>query len=227
MADSDRAERIMAHLNAQHQRELSLYLRHFAGVPAAAARRPRVVAMSHEHMVLRAQGAGKGEEEKDHVVPFEPPLASWDQVRGRVTEMDAAARRALGMGDVYLTRHRWPDRPFDAVLFCAVLFYFFCAATLPWVRPGSAPWTALSLLGRDVPAGYRWLVKVIFVPVIGIHATEAVLFERRRMQRHGVERWSGLWWRWMICVTIEGLTAWQRSDRVLASLRAQKAAKAG
>ncbi|KAM3509579.1 hypothetical protein MY11210_006269 [Beauveria gryllotalpidicola] len=217
-ADNDaRKDRIMSHMNRDHTREMSTYLRYYNSLSAQQAARPSMRDVSLDAMRIRAGGL-------DHTVPFTPPLAGWNEMRPRLVEMDAVARRALGLSDIAVATYVAP-RPGHWVILLAVAFYFASAASLPWLVPGSAAW---GLLDRGFPggaAGFRWLVKVLFVPVLGIHVAECYFLDRLRLSRHGVERYTGLWFLWEASCFLEGLMVWRRFDELVAEKQKEKDAK--
>lgn len=207
--------RIMAHMNKDHGAELSRYLRHYAGVPARRAENAAMTSLSLESMTIRAADG------KEHVVPFVPPMGSYADARRRAVEMDAAAREGLGLGDVEVTEYRRP-RGLGLFVFCSVLGYLGCYAALPWQVPGSA---LHSFWDAVFPGGARtqeWLVRTIFLPVVGIHLFEVLLMERTRLAKFGVRRGSGLWWAWLADCLIEGFPVFQRFDGLVRSLRKAK-----
>ena len=222
MAESDleRRDRIITHMNKEHVKEQTYYLRHFCNLSKSAASSPQLINLTFKGLTIRT---GDG---KTHTVPLTPPLQSWDEIRPRVVAMDESARKGLGISDIRIKEHRWPDRFFDRLLFFAVSFYWFCWLTSPFFKPGTLPWeTMASVLGNKTPAGYLWLVKALQFPVAGIHFAEAYFFHRLRMQRHQVETGSSLWWKWMFSVWIEGASAWQRVGRVIEDAKKEKEAK--
>lgn len=217
--DQQRRDRIVTHMNSAHKRQLSHYLRYFAGLSSSAASSPTLTDVSLHSLFIRAH------DNSDHIVPFSPPLSTWDDIRPRVVAMDALARHRLGgISEVQITAYARP-RGFDWVVFGGVLWYFFNAATLPLVVPGSRVWDILTVVFPGGPLWFRWIVRAIFVPVVALHLTEAVLFDRKRMQRHGVQRWSGLWWKWELSCFIEGLAAWHRIDGIIAQKKTELEAK--
>ncbi|KAL7799750.1 hypothetical protein V8C37DRAFT_365333 [Trichoderma ceciliae] len=210
--------RIITHMNTQHSRELSHYLRHYLRLsPRAAAASPAITDMDLASMTIKTNHG-------TYNVPFSPPLSSWAEARPRVIAMDVDARKALGISDIYITEYAMP-RGFDYVPLVGVVFYFICATGLPWIVPGSAPWEVLKVVFPGGPEWFRWTVRMIFWPVVGIHLVEAVLFDRWRLQKHGVVRWSCVWWMWESAIFFEGLTSWKRLDGVVTEKKAEKEAK--
>lgn len=216
-ADEERRDRIISHMNQSHTRELGHFLRHFAGASRRAASNPSLRDVTLQGMRISAGG-------NEFVVPFTPPpLDTWNDVKGRIIEMDTTARWALGISDVYITEYV-PPQGLDIVIFGAVIIYFASVASLPWVVPGSGFWKILTAVFPGGPEWFRWTVRVLFFPVVAIHSVEAFAFDRK-LQRHGVDRWSHLWWLWVSSCFVEGFCSFRRTNSVIAQKRAQKEGK--
>ncbi|KAJ6788601.1 hypothetical protein PWT90_05497 [Aphanocladium album] len=212
-----RKDRIISHMNRDHTREMANYLRHYNSLTKRQATNPSLRDLSLDTMHIRAGGF-------NHEVPLVPPLKSWDELRPRLVEMDAVSRKALGISDITVTTYL-PPRGADWLVFFGVTFYFVSFAYLPWLVPGSTAWT---ILDKGFPGGaamFRWLVKVIFVPVLGIHVTECYLLDRLRLSRHGVDRFTLTWLMWQASCFLEGLPSWRRFDAHVAEKQKQKDAK--
>ncbi|KAM5355566.1 hypothetical protein ACJ41O_002212 [Fusarium nematophilum] len=216
-AEDARKNRIVSHMNQDHTRELSHYLRHYSRLSAGAASSPVLRDIDLNGMTIRSRDG------KDHVVPFTPPLASWVDAKGRIIEMAVEAREALGLSDVVITGYV-PPTGLGIFVFGAVVFYFFCAATLRWIQPGTQAWELLEVGFPGGVAWYRRVVNAIFWPVIGIHVFECSLFEKR-LQRHGVERFSAQWWAWQSTCFFEGFPSFKRLDAVVARKQQEKDGK--
>jgi hypothetical protein len=214
--DAPRA-RIMAHMNASHQRELSHYLRHYLGLSPRTAADPEMTSVSLEGMVISAKG-------KEYSIPFDPPLASWAEARPRVIEMDAVARKHLGLSGIYITSYA-PPRGFDIVVGSSVAFYFFCYLTLPFVKPGTLIWRFLETVFPGGGDGYVWIVRTIFLLVFGIHISEVYWFHRSRLLPQGVQAGSSLWWKWIISTFFEGVCTFLRIDGIIEAKRKEKETK--
>jgi hypothetical protein len=59
------------------------------------------------------------------------------------------------------------------------------------------------------------------VPVLVIHLVECWWLDRTRL-RGKMDRMSGVWWAWMGCCFLEGLTAFKRFDREVERLVGKK-----
>lgn len=219
-APSDDAikHRIISHMNRDHARELSLYLRHYADLSARAASSPQLLDVSFSSMRIRSRDSSV------HEIPFSPPLPNWADCRPRVVQMARQAREALGLSEHVITRYV-PPEPLGQAVIAAVLFYFACFATVDCVQPGGAVW---SFLEGYFPGGgaetYKWVVKVIFWPVVGIHVVECAALDWRLM-KHGVERFSAQWWAWEATCFLEGFPSFKRLDGILARMEAEKGKK--
>lgn len=217
-----RQQRILSHVNNDHKEALSHYLQHFAKVASATASTPQtppvLVDVDLNKMVIRAGGDGK-----EHTVNFTPPLSSWEEMRGRFVEMDTTARDALS--DVVVTEYAPPEGTAAAV-FCLIVFYFTCYASLGLVVPGSPLWNLNEAIFPGGAVTYKWVVSIIFWPVVAIHTAEAIAFDQTRMKRHGVPRFGVLWWLWEVNCWVEGYTCWKRIDEIIEEKREIKAKRA-
>jgi len=217
-ASSDAARaRVMGHMNGSHSRELSHYLRHYAGLSQRAAADAKLTDLSLSSMRIRSRGG-------EHAVAFEPPLDAWSEMRPRVVEMDRIARESLGLSDVYITEYA-PPKGFDIAVAGAVAFYFISYLALPWIQPGTAVWDLLATWFPGGPKWYTWLVRIIVLPVLAIHLGEGFWFNRTRMAPHGVLLGSALWWKWQVGQFFDGVCSFHRVDAVIAAKKAEKAAK--
>jgi hypothetical protein len=220
----ERLQRIIDHVNQDHKESLSLYLQHRAQIPAAiASASPHLSEVSLERMLIHSSDGHQ------HVVRFEPSLASWSEIRPRLVAMDGEAREALGLAsgglDGVVVSEYVAPRGIEAFVLSSVVFYFACYAGLPLVVPGSLPWRALEAVFPGGPTTFRSIVRAIFWGVVSIHSAEAILFDRTRLAPYGVPRGSRLWWMWVCTCWVEGFTCWKRIDRLIASKKARKEEK--
>ncbi|PFH61841.1 hypothetical protein XA68_16072 [Ophiocordyceps unilateralis] len=215
-AEEEIRDRIVRHMNQAHTRELSHLVRHFTGATASEAANPSLRDLTLQGMRVRAGG-------NDHVIPFSPALGDWTEARQRIIAMDATARDSLGISDIYVTHYVGP-RGFDRLIVFYVLMYVACFATLPYVVPGSRAWAAVDAVFPGGAPTYKWLVRVISVPMLAVHSLETAIFDRK-LRRHAIDRWTGLWWMWALDCFVEGVFAFWRLDAVVAEKRAAKEAK--
>jgi len=218
-ADAAMRTRIITHMNKDHHRSLSLYLRHFNKLPARRVSSPPTMKdITVSAMTIQtADGA-------THTIPFDPPMSSLSEARNRVVEMDKLARASLGLADVDITTYTRP-RGFDSFVFGAVVFYFLCFFTLPWAVQGNPIWEFWNVVFPGGAETYRWVVRTIFIPVLGIHLFEMALLERTRLRKYGVERGTRVWWLWMGSCFFEGYPAFKRFDGLVRKKREVKEGK--
>ncbi|PKS11788.1 hypothetical protein jhhlp_001081 [Lomentospora prolificans] len=212
--------RIVNHMNKDHQRELANYLRHFCKLPEWRVAQPVMKDISLDNLTIQSTDGAT------HLIPFDPPMNSFSEARNRVVEMDKTARKALGLADVDITVYAAP-RGVDVLVFGAVVFYYVCFFTLPWAVEGSPIWAFWDAVFPGGAGVYRWVVKTIFVPVLGIHLTEMAILHRTRMRPYGIVAGTGVWWKWMGSCFFEGYPSFRRFDRLVAEKRGLKETKGG
>ncbi|KAK8094615.1 hypothetical protein PG997_001300 [Apiospora hydei] len=223
--DAATKARIINHMNADHTADLEHYLRAFNGLSASAAAKAQLVDMAKDKLVIQTPPSG----DETHTVAIDPPMSSLSESRARLVDMSRDALQRLGLSDIRVERYA-PPAGFDCVVFFGVAFYFFCAATVSLVDRGAGTpiWDALD---AAIPpalggvAGYVWLVRAIFVPVLAIHVTEAWWMAKTRLAKHRVPAFGGVWCLWVASVFFEGLPAFRRLDRLVATERAKKEAQ--
>ncbi|OTB04566.1 hypothetical protein M426DRAFT_320684 [Hypoxylon sp. CI-4A] len=206
--------RIVEHMNKDHAKEISQYLRAFNGLSASAARDAQLTDMTLDTMTVRSLSG-------THAVAIAPPLGSAADARVRLVDMSQRAQQMLGLSDIQIAQYTLP-RGVGVVTTFGVALYVVCAATLPLVKPGTLVW---DLLDAWFPFGvdaYAWLVKAILVPVLAIHATEAWWMTRTRLSKHGIETGTAVWWFWIVNVVFEGVPCMQRFDGLVATERKKK-----
>lgn len=115
-----------------------------------------------------------------------------------------------------------PPRGLGVVVFSGVLLNVACFVGLPWLVPSSLPWRLLENGFPGGPTRFQSIIKISFWSLTAIHSLEVIAFDRTRMVRHGVRRWSSLWWKWILTCWVEGFTCWQRIDAMIAAKAEKK-----
>jgi hypothetical protein len=202
-------QRIISHLNADHQISLSYYLRHYAHLSSRAARSPTLTDISLSSMTLVTPSG------KTHTIPLNPPMKSFAEARQRTVDMDRESRAALNISNIRITSYEPPRSPQHVIVFglCVMTFTFF--ATRHKIVPGTWFYDNVLPWFPGGPESFLSTVKRIFAPVVAIHAFEAYWLDRTRLRRYGVERGSVLWWKWIVNNFIEGFGCMQRIDRMV------------
>ena len=86
--DDAARDRIIRHMNADHQASLSYYLQHYLSLSPRTAHRPHLRALTFSSMVIQTSDLAY------HTIAIIPPLKSWTEARTRTIEMDHEARKA-------------------------------------------------------------------------------------------------------------------------------------
>jgi hypothetical protein len=181
-------KRIVNHMNQDHRRELIHYLRHWNKLSPSDARGSTMVDINLNEMRIATPGG------QEHVVPFEPPMGSYVEARERLIQMDRQARHALGV-ELTLAEYATPT-PEVALLAGPV-------ALLP-----------LGFLAKRyrLLEGPSWKDAVPLV--VAILVGQAMLLDLLRLQRYDVDRWTGVWWKWIASSIFEGYGTWRRIDKL-------------
>lgn len=242
--------RTIAHMNKDHRLDMRHILVHYGAVPPVPSSyttatkanlnltenddtNPLMLDISLSALTLRLPAT-----DSTHAVALDPPLANWEDRRARLVEMTRMAREALGVvaspseedggkGNVAVVvvgEYMPPRVPYDLTIFLAVLFYYFTWVLVQAGGLGVGSAAARVVEGVRFPggvAGFTWLVRTIFVPVLGIHVFETWLLERTRLRKFGVRRGSRVWWLWVGSVFVEGAMAFKRFDIIVERLKAE------
>jgi hypothetical protein len=129
--------------------------------------------------------------------------------------MAGNARKSGNPGSITITEFARPGA-IDWVAIAAILTLYGAGVATPWIVPGSKAWDLLKELFPGGPEQFFWIMRNVVKWLALVHAFEAVLFDQIRMRKHGVPRWSALWWKWEISCFVEGIGAWKRIGKVIA-----------
>lgn len=91
-----------------------------------------------------------------------------------------------------------------------ILALYAAGLTSGYVTPDSTFWAVLKEYVPGGPERYLWIIRRAFAVIASSHAFEVLLFDQLRMRKHGVPRWSAVWWKWEATVFVEGIGAWKR-----------------
>ncbi|KAI0508304.1 hypothetical protein F5B22DRAFT_621564 [Xylaria bambusicola] len=217
MAASDPRARIMSHMNKEHDADLSRYLQAFNGLSASAASSAKLTDLAFDTLTIQSRSGV-------HSVRITPPMKSFADARVRLVDMAERAQAKLGLSDIRIDRFEGP-RGAGLVSFVGVGFYFVSAAALAlgFLRPGTTAWAALDgYFPYQGAEGFVWLVRMIFVPMIAIHLTEAWWMAQSRLKKFNVETGSAVWFAWVVETFLEGFPSFQRFDAMVREERRKK-----
>ncbi|KAL3470573.1 hypothetical protein BJX99DRAFT_239275 [Aspergillus californicus] len=200
---------IIQHMNADHSRSLSLYLRAYCTVSKKASQSPTLEDIRLADMIISAQGSR-------YVIPFDPPLKSLAETRARVVAMHKESLRRLNLSDTKVTKYA-PPRGGEIIGFAIIFAAFVGYCRRGNFVPGSLLYDGVGLdrFPRFTEFSYKYQ-PWIFGTLAVTHAFEAVvLLAYMRLSKYGVQLFSGLWWTWVVLGFVEGFPAWMRFDQLV------------
>jgi hypothetical protein len=199
--------RIISHLNADHQPTLSLYLRHYNGLSSYAARDVVMTDISFDQMTFQTKDG------KTRTVPFNPPMQSWSDARGRTVAMDKEARAGLGISSIKITEYEHPRGIGQWAVIGLVLFAAAVFVNKEKIVPGTFVYDQII---SWFPGGRQWFFFTLnYTPafVVVTHLAEAIYLDTAWLQKHDVRRGSSLWFKWFAAACFEGGGAIRRVIR--------------
>ncbi|TQV97039.1 hypothetical protein IF1G_04279 [Cordyceps javanica] len=121
---------------------------------------------------------------------------------------------------VQITEYVWPRATGEWLAAGGTLALYAAGVASRWAVPGSGLWALLERYFPGGPEAFLWVARNVVFWLAAAHAAEVLLFDRLRLRRHGVPRWSAVWWKWSLSVFVEGIGAWGRVGRVIAEKQA-------
>ena len=208
-------ERIIKHMNHDHQDSLARYLEYFCGVSSFGARNARLDDINFSALTIVATGT-------KYNVPIDPPMTDWSQARLRVVEMDTLAIAGLGRSSIMIKKYVKPSG-FMLVVFIAAFLTFVNFSTRENFEPGSLLYD--NILTYTPPfAKFCWSIQpFVIYPMVLLHGGEAIYMARSRLANHHVPVGSRLWLTWVCSTFIEGYGNFVRFDALVEEERKRKA----
>ncbi|KAF2760475.1 hypothetical protein EJ05DRAFT_286059 [Pseudovirgaria hyperparasitica] len=202
------AQRIITHMNTDHQDTLTRFLEHHHSLPSHLARTATLTSLTPTTLTITTTSPPK-----QYTIPLTPPLhPSLTDARTRLTEMDTASLAHLhNHTPITLKTYIPPTRKHILILALVALGLF--SFTYPAQFHPSHP--LYTLIWRHTPNLAATLSKernarVGLGLMVGIHAAECVLMHFRKLRVLGVETGSWVWWAWMGSTFAEGLGCFER-----------------
>lgn len=162
------------------------------------------------------------------VMPFDPPMKTLKEARERLVQLDKDALKALGHSDITVTNYVPPWAPgqhyIHIINSAACLFTWIIFARKANFQSGS--FVHDNLLSRFPSwsefclAIQPFLISIMFI----IHAVEAVLMARK-LSRHGLTPFDGIWWAWVGSAFNEGFTSFRRVNTHIEQKQKEKELK--
>ncbi|KAI4281586.1 MAG: hypothetical protein L6R35_005614, partial [Caloplaca aegaea] len=100
--DEAAKERIIKHMNSDHQDSLVRYLEHYCHLSSFSARNAK---LNNATLNSLSISTGRG---KLHLVPIQPAMAAWSEVRTRLAELDTQAVQGLGRSNITVKKYTRP-----------------------------------------------------------------------------------------------------------------------
>jgi hypothetical protein len=196
-------ERILSHMNADHETSLISYLRVYCKVAPKASYTVKMENITLSGMVINYNGLR-------YSVAFTPPMSSLLEARQRLVEMHSHCLKTLGMSDITIRRYTFP-KGFQAVVFGLCLSTYISFSRANNFRPGSILYSYIFGYFPRFAALCASLQRPVLAAMIAIHVVESYLMATKVLRPHKVPMFSGLWWKWMASTFIEGFGAFQRT----------------
>jgi Protein of unknown function (DUF2470) len=213
--DAATKNRIIKHMNADHQDSLVRYLEHFAYLPPSLARGARIADISLDCLTMISSGIRT-------VIPLEPPMTGWHEARERLINMDNAAIAGLGCSDITIKEYA-PPVGFDIVTLAITASTLLVFCTQRNFEPGSLLYDSLLTNAPTTALFLHTIQPWVFYPLVLIHMMETVHLERSRLRYHSIPRWSWLWWSYVLTHLVEGAPSFFRFDRLVERKKRDKA----
>lgn len=221
-------ERIIKHMNADHQDSLRRYLEHYHALSSFSARNAHLTDISFTTLTLStstitpsqpppasASGASKKYEigSSTYHIPLDPPLKSWAEARERLVSMDKLCVEKLNRSSITLNTYIFP-RGFHLFLGILTICTLITFSSSTHLQPHKYS-TLFGPLPIWIPGWFSFLT-VMQQPVlwfmIVVHGGESVWMARTRLRKHSVPVASGLWWKWVLGTFFEGFGNFERID---------------
>lgn len=201
-------QRIITHMNKDHQDSLTRYLEHYCHVSSYYARNARLEDITYSSMTLVTDMTCR------YIIPIDPPLASWSEARPRVVAMDAAALEGLKRSNISVKKYK-PPKGLYVVVPIAVMCTLVTFSKRSNFEPGSFLYDHLL---NSVPKFAKFCYHIqpfLFPGMLAIHFAEATYIAKTRLETHSIPRYSLLWWKWVISTFFEGVANFSRFDQII------------
>ena len=206
--DAAAKQRIIQHMNRDHQDSLVRYLEHFLHISSYSARNALLEDITFNSMIISSS------KNPHHVVKINPPLESWSDARARTVAMDAEAIEGLNRSKITVKKYTRPRG-----LYIVVPIAVACTLAAFSLRSNFQPGSYLhDCLLESVPrfAWFCYTIQPLMLPlVVAIHSAEATYMASTRLEKHSVPTFSLLWWKWILNCFFEGFGTFVRFDGIV------------
>lgn len=224
--------RAIKHMNADHHDSLVRYLEHFHSLPSHTARHARLTHITLYSLTLTTSTSAlpilesPGKPSNSYIIPLDPPLKSFSEIRERLVALDAQCIGALKRSPITVKAYPMPKGLQATVLSVCIATFLVLGRRATLAPPPAVNNTPLfGAMAQRYPAAFAWLYKIqpqVLYPMIAVHLTEAVWMDRSRLSRHSVARGSGVWWMWIVGTFLGGFPHFSRIDAMVEEEKARK-----
>ncbi len=214
--DTAAKQRIITHMNTDHQDSLIRYLEHFCHVSSFSARNAKLADITFDSITILASNG------KPHTIPIKPPMTSWSEARPRVVAMDAEAVAGLNRSNITVKKFRGP-KGVMGVVFVAAAVTFVVFSKRSNFEPGALVYDTVMRHVPNFNKFCRTIQPLVLYPMIALHSWEAYNMDQTRLEKHSIPRFSKLWWKWMFMTFIGGIGLFKSFDSIVEEEEAKKA----
>ncbi|PSN68818.1 integral membrane protein-like protein [Corynespora cassiicola Philippines] len=211
-------ERIIKHMNADHSDSIRRYLEAFQEKSIFDVKNAQLTDISLTEMKFTCGG-------QQSVIPFDPPMKSLREARERLVQLDKDALKILGRSDISITNFIPPyANPLHLFNFCMCLFGYWSLSSDANFQPGSLLFDNALYRAPDLASFILSKRSFVLGIMVAIHAFEASLMTKK-LAKHGVAPYQGVWWAWIMTCFVEGFTSFNRINKFVREKQAEKEAK--
>ncbi|KAF2190723.1 integral membrane protein-like protein [Zopfia rhizophila CBS 207.26] len=206
--DQAAKDRIIKHMNADHQDSVRRYIEHGFGISSYTARNAQMTDIDLDRMKIVCGS-------RRIVIPFQPPMKSLRDARERLVQMDKDALQALGRDSITINTFIPPTvHPLHLANFSVCFLTYLAFSRKGNFLPGSLLHDYLLV---NFPRFTQFCITIqpfLFLIMVSIHAFETMLM-LKKLQRHSVVLFSRVWWYWVGSCFVEGITSFKRLDGLI------------
>lgn len=214
--DAATKQRIIQHMNKDHQDSLVRYLRHYCGVSSFSSRHAYMEDVTFADLTVATSASRR------YTIPIKPPMTDWSEARPRVVAMDHEATAALNLSPITVKSYSKPTGIMLGILI-AVTTAFIVFSSRANFEPGSFLYDSIL---HYVPtfARFCWQVQpLVLWPAVIIHGLETIWMAYSQLAKHSVPVGSQLWYIWIVSCLVEGRGTVVRFDRLVKAEEARRA----
>ncbi|KAG9123075.1 hypothetical protein FRC07_000263 [Ceratobasidium sp. 392] len=205
-------DRIIRHMNADHQDSLAHYLQYYAKASPSEATTAELVDINTGGMTITRITEPNGPP-RPIVVPIDPPMDSLSQARERLVAMEFESLEGLGLS-------RWKIDTYPVPTLAGSIYAISSCALLALLlfpdqrlRPGAKARQFLLFDSENVARFLYMYQREGRSVIMGVAVYNAVMRMRRRLKRHCYASSWGIWATWFTAALLEGPFACWTFDR--------------